>query len=131
MSKVLIVDKSIDRKKRIAALKERGFSVFPALQLAEARSRCKPGTYDLIIVNAQDEPETAASFCDELSARTPTQAVLLATSSGAGAAGKEYLVQDDPEILAERAASVLGHSPKTEAEGQQSCQDPGPARASA
>ncbi len=32
MSKVLIVDKSIDRKKRIAALKEQGFSVFPALQ---------------------------------------------------------------------------------------------------
>ncbi len=82
MSKVLIVDKSIDRKKRIAALKGRGFSVFPALKLDEARSRCRPGAYDLIIVNAQDEPEMAAAFCDELRWRTPAQAVLLVVSNG-------------------------------------------------
>lgn len=77
MSKILIVDKSMDRKKRIAALKERGFLVFPALKLDEARSRCRPGAYDLIVVNAQDEAETAASFCEELSKRNPAQAVLM------------------------------------------------------
>jgi DNA-binding response OmpR family regulator len=131
MSKVLIVDKSIDRKKRIAALKERGFSVFPALQLAEARSRCRPGAYDLVIVNAQDEPETAASFCDELRARTPAQAVLLATSNGTGPGGKEYLVQDDPEVLAERAAALLGHSPSGQPESQREKRDGAPARVSA
>jgi DNA-binding response OmpR family regulator len=102
------VDKSIDRKKRIAALKERGFSVFPALKLEEARSRCRPGVYDLIIVNAQDEPELAAAFCDELRSRTPTQAVLLAVSNGAGKTGQDYLVQDDPDALAQRASSLLG-----------------------
>ena len=111
MSKVLIVDKSIDRKKRIAALKEQGLSVFPALKLEEARSRCRPGAYDLIIVNVQDEPETAASFCDELRARTPAQAVLLAVSNGSGNNGQDYLVQDDPKLLAQRAAALLGHAP--------------------
>lgn len=127
MSKVLIVDKSIDRKKRIAALKERGLSVFPALQLAEARSRCKPGAYDLIIVNAQDEPETASAFCDELRARTPAQAVLLATSNGSVPPGKEYVAQDDPDVLAEQAVTLLGHSSSQEARDR----EPVPARASA
>ena len=131
MSKVLIVDKSIDRKKRIAALKERGLAVFPALQLADARSRTKPGTYDLVIVNAQDEPEMAGSFCEELSARTPPQAVLLATANGSGPAGKDYVVQDNPQILAERAAALLGHTGKTEAEGQEQGQDPDATRATA
>jgi len=111
MSKVLIVDKSIDRKKRITALKERGLSVFPALRLAEARSRCRPGAYDLIIVNAQDEPEAATSFCDELSKRAPAQAVLLVVSNGTGPSGRKYVVADDPEVLAQRAAALLGSSP--------------------
>jgi DNA-binding response OmpR family regulator len=130
MSKVLIVDKSIDRKKRIAALKQRGFSVFPALQLSEARSRCKPGTYDLIIVNGQDETEPAASFCDELTARTPAQAVLLALANGSNVVNRDYVAPDEPEALAERAAGVLGR----QNEGAESSQGHGEsdqARASA
>jgi DNA-binding response OmpR family regulator len=108
--KVLIVDKSIDRKKRIAALKGRGFSVFPALQLAEARSRCRPGAYDLIIVNAQDEPEAAAAFCDELRGRAPAQPVLLAVADGTASPDVTYAVADDPEVLAQRAAELLDGS---------------------
>lgn len=131
MSKVLIVDKSIDRKKRIAALKEQGFSVFPALRLEEARSRCRPGAYDLIIVNAQDEPETAASFCDELRARTPAQAVLLAVSNGSDNNGQDYLVQDDPALLAQRAAALLGRSPIAQQENEQENREHTPDRVSA
>jgi CheY-like chemotaxis protein len=131
MSKVLIVDKSIDRKKRIAALKERGFSVFPALKLEEARSRCRPGAYDLIIVNAQDEPETAASFCDELRARTPAQAVLLAVSNGSGNNGQGYLAPDDPELLAQRAAALSGRSPNAQDESERENQKRTPDRVSA
>jgi DNA-binding response OmpR family regulator len=105
--KVLIVDKSIDRKKRIAALKGRGLSVFPALQLREARSRCRPGAYDLIIVNAQDEPEAAAAFCDELCGRAPAQAVLLAVADETKGPDRIYIVADDPQVLAQRAAELL------------------------
>lgn len=131
MSKVLIVDKSIDRKKRIAALKDRGLSVFPALQLAEARSRCKPGAYDLIIVNAQDEPEAAVSFCEELSRKTPAQAVLLAVSDGSGPSGREYVVPDNPEALAKHAASMLSGSPHEAKENEHETSERLPARASA
>ena len=112
------MDKSIDRKMRIAALKESGFSVFPALQLAEARTRCRPGAYGLIIVNAQDEPQAAVSFCDELSARTPAQAVLLAVSNGSTNPERAYVVQDDPKALVQRAEALLGRSHKSEEAGE-------------
>ena len=118
MNKVLIVDKSIDRKKRIAALKERGLAVFPALQLAEARSRCRPGAYDLIIVNAQDEPESAASFCEELSGRNPAQAVLLVVSDSSGAGTRDYEVSDDPAVLATRASAMLGQTSQAQEGGE-------------
>lgn len=111
--KVLIVDKSIDRKKRIAALKGRGLSVFPALQLLEARSRCRPGAYDLIIVNAQDELDAAAEFCDQLCGRAPAQAVLLAVADGVKGPDRIYVVADDPEVLAQRAAALLDASGKS------------------
>ncbi len=112
--KVLIVDKSIDRKKRIAALKAQGLSVFPALQLAEARSRCRPGAYDLIIVNAQDEPEAAAAFCDELCGRVPVQPVLLVSADGTNNSDRIYVVGSHPEVLAQRSAALLNGSHKSE-----------------
>lgn len=131
MSKVLIVDRSIDRKKRIAALKERGFSVFPALKLEEARSRCRPGAYDLVIVNAQDEAEASAAFCEELRARTPSQSVLLAVSNGASNLGRDYLAQDDPKALAERAAALLAPSAESDETGGQENRERTSARVSA
>jgi len=131
MAKVLIVDKSIDRKKRISALKERGLSVFPALQLSDARSRCRPGAYDLVVVNSQDELEAAVSFCDDLSSRTPPQAVLLVVSNGNGPAGREYVVQDDPEVLAKRAAALLGQSAQPEERSDQPGRDDSSVRVSA
>jgi DNA-binding response OmpR family regulator len=131
MSKVLIVDKSIDRKKRIAALKERGLSVFPALQLADARSRCRPGAYDLIIVNAQDEPDAAASFCQELSGRTPAQPVLLVVANGSEASGGDYMVEEDPEILAQRAAAVLDRLSEAPGKSKEDDRERPPARATA
>jgi DNA-binding response OmpR family regulator len=108
--KVLIVDKSIDRKKRIAALKSRGLSVFPALQLQDARSRCRPGAYDLVIVNAQDELQAAAEFCDQLCGRTPAQPVLLAMADETSGPDRIYVVTDEPEVLAQRAAALLDAS---------------------
>ncbi len=129
--RVLIVDKGIDRKKRIAALKQRGFSVFPALQLGEARSRCRPGAYDLVIVNAQDEPEMARAFCDELCGRTPAQPVLLVVSGGSKTPERAYAVADDPEVLAQRAEELVGRSSKSEEGIEQPKREDAPTRASA
>ena len=108
--KILIVDKSIDRKQRIGALKDRGFAVFPALQMQEARSRCRPGAYDLIIVSAQDEPEAAVTFCDELRQRTPSQPVLLILSGEPKESERSYAVAGDPETLVQRVEALLGSS---------------------
>ena len=112
--KVLIIDKSIDRKKKIAALKSRGFSVFPALRLAEARSRCRPGAYDVIVVNAQDEMEAAVAFCDSSGERTPAQPVLLIISGGSNLPERDYLIADEPQVLADRVEAMLGSSASSE-----------------
>jgi CheY-like chemotaxis protein len=130
--KILIVDQSIDRKKRIGALKDRGFAVFPALRLQEARSRCRPGAYDLIIVSAQDEPETAVTFCEELRQRTPAQPVLLITAGESKDFERPYAVTDDPEALVQRVESLLGSSSvKPEEESDKENRKDEPTRASA
>jgi DNA-binding NtrC family response regulator len=105
--KVLIVDKSIDRKKRIAAVRQRGFSVFPALKLDEARSRCRPGAYDLIVVHGADEQEACVAFCDQMRERTPSQPVLLIIGNHGTRPDREYLVQDQPSTLADRVEAAL------------------------
>ncbi len=117
--KVLIVDKTIDRKRRIAAIKERGFSVFPALQLADARSRCRPGAYDLIVVNAPDEPDAAMALCDLVCQRNPRQLVLLTVADGGPRPERDYIVDDDPKVLADRVEAALrGSSKATESEAK-------------
>lgn len=129
--KVLIVDKSIDRKKRIAAIKGRGFAVFPALQLAEARSRCRPGAYDLIVVHGVDEPEGALAFCDQLRGRTPAQPVLLISANRTQRPERDYVVEDDPKALADRVESLLGRNEARTDETRSNREDDIPARASA
>lgn len=107
-SKVLLIDNSPDRKKRISLLKSNGFAVYPALNLEEARSRCKPGAYDLIVVNVGDQRDMAVEFCDALSQRSPKQHVLMAGNSDFSGTNREYVASDDPEQLLERVKKLLG-----------------------
>ena len=129
--KVLIVDKSIDRKKRIAAIKERGLAVFPALQLADARSRCRAGAYDLIVVHGVDEPEAAVAFCDQLCGRTPAQQVLLIVANGAQRPQRDYVVENDPKAVADRVEAALRGSVANTVRVSEQEQTDIPARASA
>ena len=65
--KVLLIDRDPERRKeRISALKKNGYRVFPALDLEQAKQRCKPGTYDVIVANAEgwEHPELAFEFCE-------------------------------------------------------------------
>ena len=107
LAKVLIVDKTADRKTRIAAIKERGFAVYPALNLQEASSRCRPGAYDLVVVNGTLEPEACVAFCDQLRERKPPQAVLLTIPDDAGTPDRDYLVGDGPAELADKVEAIL------------------------
>jgi DNA-binding response OmpR family regulator len=105
--KILMVDRSSDRKQRIMALKHEGYSVYPALKLSEARSRCKPGTYDLIVVNGAEEPAEALEFCDFILARSPKQPLLMMTPESTPAE-RDFTVSSDPESLREAVKSLMG-----------------------
>jgi DNA-binding response OmpR family regulator len=101
--RILLIDKAQDRKDRINALKQRGYSVFPALQMEEARSRCMRGSYDLIVVNAGDEEQKAIEYCDDIRRQCPRQHVLMCTLENT----RDYSVTPDAESLVKAVDSTL------------------------
>ena len=105
--RILLIDKASDRKDRINALKARGYAVFPALKLEEARSRCLRGGYDLVVINSGDEPELAAQFSEDLREQCPKQLMLLITPEKSG---RDYGVTSDLPTLLQRVDKVLGGS---------------------
>jgi len=106
-AKILLIDNTADRKERIHALKGRGYTVFPALKMEEARSRCMRGGYDLIVVTAGDAPEQALQFCDEIRRQCPKQALLMSTRTQAE---RDYAVAADLPVLLEAVHQALGHA---------------------
>ena len=107
--RILIIDSEPSRRKeRVNALKQRGFAVFPALKLEEARSRCKRGGYDLIIVSTAANAEGALQLCDEIGKGNTRQPVLLMTPNGAPAGEQNHqVVSDDPKTLADKVEAIL------------------------
>ena len=102
--KILLIDDASDRKERINMLKNHGYSVFPALKLDEARSRCVSGGYDLIVVNAGNYGDRAQEFCDSLRKQCPKQLLLMRTNQNAD---QDYAVGTDPQSLLKRVNSLL------------------------
>jgi DNA-binding response OmpR family regulator len=107
--RILLIDKAADRKQRINSLKNRGYAVFPALNLEEARSRCMRGGYDLIVVNANGNQEQATQFCDEIRRQCPRQQVILCTD---GTCEREYAIAPDLESVLKAVESTLHPSEK-------------------
>ena len=107
--RILIIDSEPGRRKeRVNALKQRGFAVYPALKLEEARSRCKRGGYDLIIVSSAANAEGALQLCNEINQGTTRQPVLLMTRNGAPASEHNHpVVSDDPKTLADKVEAIL------------------------
>ncbi len=104
-ARILLIDKATDRKERINALKSRGYTVFPALSMEEARSRCMRGGYDLIVVNSNGEHEQAGQFCDEIRRQCPKQHLVLCSDS---ASGRDYAVAPDVDSVVKAVESALG-----------------------
>lgn len=102
--KVLLIDHASDRKERIRALADHGYSVFPALRTDEARSRCTRGGYDLIVVNAGNSQEQALEFCDEIRRQCPKQLLLLTNES---AIERDYAVSGGTSALLQRVDGLL------------------------
>jgi DNA-binding response OmpR family regulator len=109
--KILLIDNASDRKQRIKALANRGYTVFPALRMEEARSRCTRGGYDLIVVHADGEPQQAIDFCDEIRKSCPKQLLLM---SGDGNSGRDYAVSGGMESLAQRVDEMLQENSKSD-----------------
>jgi DNA-binding response OmpR family regulator len=103
-ARILLIDKAHDRKERIQALKSRGYAVFPALSMDEARSRCLRGGYDLIVVNANGDHEQAVRFCDEIRRQCPKQRLILC---GAGEPTRDYAVAPDVSSVVEAVELAL------------------------
>ncbi len=102
--KILLIDNASDRKQRIKALADRGYAVFPARRMEEARSRCTRGSYDLIIVDAEGDQQRAIDFCDEIRKSCPKQLLLM---SGDGGSGRDYAVSGSMESLVQRVDEIL------------------------
>src|SRR5437667_197693 len=78
--KILMVDNDPQgRKDRINILRSHGFSAYPALNLQQAKTRCRPGAYDLIVVNPHNEKEPALELCNAIKQQNPNQLLLLMT----------------------------------------------------
>jgi DNA-binding response OmpR family regulator len=108
--KILLIDKASDRKERIGLLKANGYAVFPALRLEEARSRCMRGGYDLIVVNAEGQPQEAVQFCDTMRTACPSQPLLMCIPAEGEVAGRDYVVSAAPDALLQRVNALLPQS---------------------
>jgi len=102
--RILLIDKATDRKDRINSLKNRGYAVFPALNMEEARSRCMRGGYDLIVVNADGQHEQAAQFCDDIRRQCPRQQLVLCSDA---VPGREHAVAPDVDSVVKAVESAL------------------------
>jgi DNA-binding NtrC family response regulator len=107
-ARILLIDKAIDRKERIQALKSRGYVVFPALNRDEARSRCLRGGYDLIMVHADGDQDQAAQFCDDIRSQCPQQRLILCCN---GASSRDDAVSSDvPSVLRAVDSALNGNA---------------------
>jgi len=109
--RVLLVDHAVEpkdrnRKERISLLKANGLTVYPAFDLQQARERCKPGRYDLIIVNAGSNPGLALAMCDEIVRQDSKQLLLLMVTPEMKVPRRSYLVSDNSEILLGRVKAL-------------------------
>ncbi|HTV65153.1 MAG TPA: hypothetical protein VMD98_06085 [Bryocella sp.] len=108
-ARILLIDKAIDRKERIQALKGRGYAVFPALNREEARSRCLRGGYDLIVIHADGDPDQAAQFCDDIRSQSPQQRLILCCNGGAS---RDYAIGSDVPSVLQAVDSALNANAK-------------------
>jgi CheY-like chemotaxis protein len=110
--KILIIDADEEelRKARSSALRPCGHTVYPALKLEDAQSRCWPGRFDLIVVHPAGIEERAVAFCDGLRQRNPGQPILLLAGAGAPFPRRDYIIADSPEALRQKVTELLGAS---------------------
>ena len=114
--KAMMVDEDKDRyrrKERTTLLKEAGFKVYPVLRMPDARGRCKPGAFELIVVNAADNANRALELCDEITKCDRNQRLFLVAGENAGLPNRDYIVANWEE-LAKRLEPTLRNEHKSD-----------------
>lgn len=99
--KALLVDADKDRnrrKERKLFLQNLGFKVFPALDVTYVRSRCKPGAFDVIVVNTGENFQSALELCDDVKASDRNQQLFLVTNKNEAIPQRDYAVSDWDEL---------------------------------
>jgi hypothetical protein len=99
--KAMMIDEDKDRyrrKDRTTFLKEAGFKVYPVLRMPDARGRCKPGVFDLIVVNATQNPNPALELCDDIQKCNQNQRLFLVAGENAGLPNRDYIVSNWEEL---------------------------------
>ena len=108
--KVLIIDSDGNdhRKERISALRGLGLRVYPARNIEEARSRCKPGRFELIVILASQNPELALELCDSIRQKDAGQKLLLLARPADSVPERDFVVPESTAELARQAKALLG-----------------------
>lgn len=107
--KALLVDADKDRnrrKERKVLLQNLGFKVFPALDVTYVRSRCKPGAFDVIVVNAGENAQSAVELCDEVKACDHNQQLFLVSNKNEAIPSRDYVVSDWDELQSRLTAGA-------------------------
>ena len=99
--KALVVDEDKDRyrrKERNTVLKGLGYKVYPVLRMPDARGRCRPGAFELIVVNAGENANAALELCDHIKNCDNNQKLFLIADEKAGLPEREYLLRSWDEL---------------------------------
>jgi hypothetical protein len=115
--KAMMIDEDKDRyrrKDRTTLLKEAGFKVYPVLRMPDARGRCKPGAFDLIVVNATENANQALELCDDIKKCNQNQTLFLVAGEHAELPNRDYIVSNWEELRKKIAPSGSTQEKKTE-----------------
>ena len=115
--KALVVDEDRDRyrrKDRNTALKNAGYKVYPVLRMPDARGRCKPGAFDLIVVNVVENAAPALELCDHLKNCDPAQKLFLVAGEKAGLPQRDYVVSSWDALMQKLGAGNKVDQSQTE-----------------
>jgi PleD family two-component response regulator len=103
LRKALVVDDDKDRyrrKERISVIQHAGFKVYPVLRLQDAGTRCRPGSFDLVVVSASQNVDLAVDVCDQIKRNDPNQRLFLVAQGGVNSPDRDYVLRDWSQLSA-------------------------------
>jgi PleD family two-component response regulator len=110
-ARILLVDgNNFQRKLRAEILTREGYRVYPATHPEEAISRCRPGAFDLLLINGKEDENAALQFCNEVRRQNPKQLIIMLTQPFAFVppdACANDVVRDGPRELVEQVGATL------------------------